>query len=334
MKSAILFGILTLIGLLKTTDFQKEEVLQADISNKTVFEILDECGDSLPDFFIANLDSAKIRQGEDLVTIGYTRLENSNTKRISKHFVCINCHNVVKESNQLTNPDTEVRLEYMMENKIPFLPASTLYGVVNRTAYFNGDYKKKYGPKAEEAKHDLRKAIQVCAEISSEGRILEKWEIESILHYLNSIQLKIGDLNLNSQEFEKITKQRNKATVEILKQKYLAREKATFGFPLASNVRELGAKGDWKKGEYIFKFGCMHCHNPEGITIFTLEADQFNRNFLKNRMKKTNKKSIYEITRTGTHPKKIKKTYMPLYTYEKLSDKQLEHLAAYLNYKP
>ena len=51
-------------------------------------------------------------------------------------------------------------------------------------------------------------------------------------------------------------------------------------------------------------------------------------------MDKTNKKSIYEITRTGTQPKKVKKTYMPLYTYEKLTDKQLEDLAAYLNHKP
>lgn len=299
-----------------------------------VMDFMIEQGYEAPNYFIQDIDSSKARQGEDLVTIGYTRIDKINTKRISKHFVCINCHNTVPETNELSQKDPETRFDYMMKNKLPFLPGSSLYGVVNRTSFFNGDYKKKYGSLADSAKHDLQSAIQLCAEISSEGRQLEKWEVEAILHYLNSIQLNMSDLNLSTKEVELIENGSKTDKLELVQSKFLSAEKASFGFPLAANVRTKGKNGDWEKGEYIFKYGCMHCHNPEGITTFTLEADQLNRNFLKNRMDKTNRKSIYEITRTGTQPKKLKKTYMPLYTYEKLTDKQLEDLAAYLNYKP
>ncbi|MEZ4938248.1 MAG: c-type cytochrome [Crocinitomicaceae bacterium] len=333
MKSLILILLVGLMAGIYSFQVENGLVDESDLSDTYVFELLINSGMKTPNYYVEDIDSAKARQGEDLVNIGYTRINNMNSKKISKHFVCINCHNVVRETNHLESNDPEVRLNYMMKNKIPFLPGSTLYGVVNRSSYFNGDYVKKYGPRAQEAEKDLRKAIQVCAEISSEGRTLEEWEIESILHYLNTLQLRVGDLHLNKEELEILNASKGIEIINLLQSKYLSKENATFGYPLASNVRQLGLKGDSAKGEYIFKFGCMHCHNPEGITIFTLEADQFNRNYLKNRMKKSNNKSIYEITRTGTQPKKLKKTYMPMYTYEKLSDLQLEHLAAYLNSK-
>ncbi|MCB0478339.1 MAG: cytochrome c [Crocinitomicaceae bacterium] len=334
MKGLVLIILSIFIGILYAFELDYQEVDSSGLSGKKVYAILVETGVTPPAYYIESVDSAKARQGEDLLTIGYTRINNANSKKISRHFVCINCHNLVPETNHPESADPEIRLEYMMKNKLPFLPASTLYGVVNRTSYFNGDYVKKYGPRAEEAKNDLRKAIQVCAEISSEGRILETWETEAILHYLNVIQLRIGDLSLTKEEMKILNSEDKDSKRKLLESKYLSKESATFGYPLASNVRELGKKGDPKKGKYIFKFGCMHCHNPEGITIFTLEDDQFNRNFLKNKMKKTNNRSIYEITRTGTQPKKLKKTYMPMYTYERLSDQQLEDLAAYLNSKP
>lgn len=325
--------MLLLIGFGFALTESKSILPDANWKNQSVSEYLVNQGWQAPEHYRTDLDSSKIRQGEDLVNIGYTRIDRINTKKISKHFVCINCHNVVPETKSPNISNPEERLTYMMENKLPFLQGSSLYGVINREAYFNGDYEKKFGNRALEARKDLGKAIQLCAEISSEGRVLEDWEVESILHYLNSIGLKMSDLFFNDDQVEVLHSNDKNQRIELVKSKYVKKYAATFGFPLAANIRSKGKKGDWQKGEYIFKFGCMHCHNPEGITTFTLEADQLNRSYLKNRMDKTNKKSIYEITRTGTQPKKLKKTYMPPYTYEKLTDEQLEHLAAYLNYK-
>jgi mono/diheme cytochrome c family protein len=323
-----------LFGLLYSSPWNENIELEDTPPNKYVIEFLNDNGVEGPLHYIKDLDSAKIQEGEDLVTIGYTRRNKINTKRISKHFVCINCHNTQAESNDLKSISPEIRFDYMMKNKLPFLPGSTLYGVVNRSKYFVGDYEKKFGQLALNARDTLSNAIQLCAEISSEGRKLEDWELESIMHYLNSIQLHLYDLNFNQDEIGILKSDDKSKVANLVQQKYTTPEKATFGFPQAANIRQKGIKGDWKKGEYIFKFGCMHCHNPEGITVFTLEEDQFNRTFLRERLDKTNNRSIYEITRKGTQPKKIKKTYMPLYTYEKLTDEQLEHLAAYLNYKP
>lgn len=333
-KLLVLTSVMIASVILYAFTFSKSE-RKGEIDMKmNVITFLEHLGEPVPSHFISELDSVKIKQGEDLVTIGYTRKDRMNTKRISKHFVCINCHNVQPEDQNLANTDPEIRLDYMMKNKMPYLAGSTLYGVVNRTQYFNGDYEKKYGQLALNAKDTLSNAIQLCADVVSQGRELEKWEVESIMHFLHSIQLKMEDLKFSDDEVGQLMSSSKESIIQLTKSKYISAEKASFGIVQTPDIRQLGKSGDWKKGEYIFKYGCMHCHNPEGITIFTLEEDQFNRNFLSERMDNTNNRSIYEITRKGTRPKKLKKSYMPLYTYEKLTDNQLEHLAAYLNYNP
>ena len=41
---------------------------------------------------------------------------------------------------------------------IPFLQGTALYGAVNRTSFYNGDYEKKYGSLVSKARNDLREA--------------------------------------------------------------------------------------------------------------------------------------------------------------------------------
>ena len=90
----------------------------------------------------------------------------------SKHFVCTSCHNIQKEDPDLSIADPQARLEYARDMELPYLPGTTLYGAVNRTSFYNGDYEKKYGDLVKPARNNLREAIQLCAVECSQGRAL------------------------------------------------------------------------------------------------------------------------------------------------------------------
>jgi len=307
--------------------------------NTPVSSVLMALGDDVPEHYIGTFDSEKLGLGKDIVMLGSARLEDgTQTKRISEYFSCVDCHNVLPEAPHAADNDPESRLSYAIEFNQPYLPGSTLYGITNRTSWFNGDHEKKYGADlVGPARHDLRKAIQLCSKECSVGRELEEWEMEGVLHFLNGIELKMRDLQLSDEELEMIntvgqSEEEKVANVKLIKSKYLHAYPATFVDEKPAKERTKGKEGNVQRGKYIFDKSCQHCHAEGKVTktVFGNKADQKDAAWLVKYFKKSNGGSIYWITRHGTSSKEKTPQYMPIYSKEKLSDSQIEDLAAYL----
>jgi mono/diheme cytochrome c family protein len=282
---------------------------------------------------ILNVDVNKAKLGKELSTKGWTTVDGKKTKVISKYFVCTDCHNNVIEEEDIANPNPEGRLRKAVKENIPFLQGTTFYGAVNRESWYNQDYVKKYGGLVAPAKDTLENAIQLCAKVCSSGRYLEGWELEAILHYYNTIDYKLKDLNLNASDWEKLesTEINTAEKVAFVKSKYALLSPATFLDPIEKNVRVLGAKGNLQRGKEIYIQSCMACHGLEKeMTSFKLDTTYMSLNFLKNFIPKKHPYSIYEIVRKGTMAEFAIKAYMPHYTAERMSDQQLEDLVAYI----
>jgi len=115
-------------------------------SDNYVADVLFSLGEPKPDHYIENSSPELIKKGRELIFSGRTtNPKGRKSKYISKFFKCTSCHNTVKEEAILTQADPESRFQYAEENDLPFLQASTFYGIVNRETWYNDDYVKKYG---------------------------------------------------------------------------------------------------------------------------------------------------------------------------------------------
>ena len=200
----LLIGCL-LTGLIVVSSFIVDEGLQVD-QKTPVWKVLAELNEPMPNHVVnSNIEGVSVERGKDLVLKGFTiDAKGNKTKRVSKHFECTACHNMVKETPNLQlADDPDARLAYAKKNRLPFLQGSPLFGIVNRTSFYNGDYDKKYGKLVEPTRNNLREAIQLCAIECSQGRKLDDWEVESILAYLWTLELTMDDLNLGEQSWKK-----------------------------------------------------------------------------------------------------------------------------------
>jgi cytochrome c5 len=288
-----------------------------------------------------SVKGATIQRGKELVLQGWTTTpEGKKGKRQSKFFVCTSCHNVSKEFDDLADNDPQNRLEYAAKNKLPFLQGSTLFGAVNRETFYNGDYQKKYGsvPDIAAAYYDLRKAIHVCATQCSQGRPLEKWEMESVMLYLQTLQLKMGDLNINKDDYEKIMFAIRENTslaraVDVIEARFMDKSPATFVD--AMEYRTLDSRIEtneprFQNGKIIYDLSCKHCHAAKRYSFFELDDSRKTFQYLDNKMKQGSSHSAYKISRYGTSPINGKRAYMPQYTKEKMNDEQLIDLRVYI----
>lgn len=291
-------------------------------------------GEPKPSHYLENWDTNKAKIGEELFFKGQSTSSNGKkSHRISKHYVCSNCHNTTKETQILTDITPKSRLQYASQTGIPFLQGSTMFGVVNRTQWYNGDYKKKYGDLVIPAQDTLVNAIQLCARECSQGRLLEKWELEALLNYFWSLQITLGDLNFNEEEWFLIQEKSDSAIV-LIQSKYSLFSNATFTPALSLEKRTYGENGLAENGKVIYNQSCLHCHHPkQRITNLKLEDNKLSHQLLKSMLKKTSEMSVYEIVRRGTNPIAGYKPYMPHCTQEKLSNQQIEDLVAYINKK-
>ncbi len=301
-------------------------------ASTSVAKLLEAFGNKPQAHYIANLEDEKVKMGEDLVRKGRTIRNGKKTKFISKFYKCTDCHNTVKEDPDLRYSNPETRLDYAVEQGIPFLQGTTLYGTVNRETWYNGDYKKKYGDLVVPARHSLRGAIQLCAEVCSQGRRIDVWEEEAILSYLWTIDLKLGDLKLSQADLQtlKTAKQeKNDSIVALVKSHYLSYSPATFLEPKQNANRAI--TGDPEVGAHIYTSSCLNCHGPgKAATYLELGKDKPSYKFLKRKTERDKAFSLYTITRKGTHPIPGHKPYMPHYTKERLSEKQVEDLRAFI----
>ncbi len=283
-----------------------------------------------------DVKGVSVERGRDLVFEGSCDKADGKgrTKLQSPFFRCTACHNVEKEFSDLTNINSEARLQYAIEQDLPFLQGSTFYGLVNRRTFYNDDYQKKYGhvPIIKAANKDVRQAIQLCATQCAQGRWLEDFEVESLLAYFNTLGLKIKDLNLSTAEFSQVehalqTNEVLHETVHLRESKYLAHSPAHFTETKAYeplSAKALNNPKRYQRGKTIYERSCWQCHNEERYSFYHLGDGKLSFTDLMARTRSERKTSLYAITRHGTFPIAGSRAYMPLYPLEKLSEEQLE----------
>lgn len=282
------------------------------------------------------VDEEKAEWGRQLIYTGQAKKGVFKSKLISPYFVCTDCHNVGKEYDLLTDNSPEQRLDYAIKNDLPFLPASSFYGIYNRKSFYNGDYSKKYGEVIAKAKNSLPEAVQVCAKYCSAGRFLEDWEVEAILHFYKKNELKIKDLPLsgntkkNLKKYSQLDKNETDNLLALLDQSMVRGYPATFLETKPRDERRYGENGNVEEGKEIYNRACLHCHLNGRVTHLKLDDNQLSGEmFVKNKTNYTDL-SLYQIVRHGTYTMAGRYQYMPLYTEEKMSSIQVESLMAYL----
>lgn len=304
--------------------------------NTPVQEVLKMLGDTLPNHRLdATMTKASAAIGEALFKYGIAKKEGGASARQSKHFVCTSCHNIQKEDPDLRVYDPQARLEYVAKNELTFLQATTMYGVVDRRGFYNGDYYLKYGESVRKANNDLRAAIQLCAIECAQGRALDDWEIESILAYFWTIGLKMSDLSLSESDWQRVqadAKQPNKydELIQFVKSFYQDRSPATFLKPPKDRKAGYALEGNPKNGKLVYDYSCKHCHEKGRYSFFNLDDSATTFKHLAKNFPKNNRYSLYYLIREGTYPLYGKRAYMPKYTKEKLTDQQIEDLRAYI----
>lgn len=291
----------------------------------TVVEILEQKGiDYTSKRPRMNLPGVSAEVGKQLFHEGFAQKPGGGkTGKQSKHFVCTSCHNVAKEDPDLSVSDPQARLIYTNQRGIPFLQGTTMYGAVNRETYYNGDYYKKYGDLVDAARNDIREAIQLCATECAQGRSLKDWELESILAYLWTIDLKLSDINLTEAQAANLD-------VEDVQALYLQGSPATFIAPPDNRKEGSGMKGDPENGALIYNNSCLHCHYRGKYSFLHLDDTKMSYKHLKKNIGKYSRHSLYQVTRWGVPVKSGKRSYMPQYTEERMSVQQLADLRAFI----
>ena len=337
MRTGIIFSLFILV-LLSLAGFQPEGKTPMLSDDTPVAEVLAQLDAELPDHSVrTDVEGVSAEAGRQLITEGVaTKVAGGSGDRQSKHFVCTSCHNIVKEDPDLRYADPEARLTYAAENNLPFLAGTTLYGAINRVSFYNGDYEKKYGDLVRPARHDIRGAIALCATECAQGRELEDWEMESIMAYLWTIDLKLGDLNLPENALARINTalegRGDKAeAATTLQSYYLDYSPATFVTPPPNRDEGYGLTGDPERGKLIYDLSCLHCHGEQRYSFFNLDDSRYSFDFLEKHFTRYTRYSTYQVVRYGTSPIPGKKAYMPHYPLEKMSNQQVEDLRAYVS---
>lgn len=285
-------------------------------------------------------------KGRELVEQGWTtNSKGKKTARISKFFNCGACHSQTREAETFANPSPEKRLEYAVKNQTPFYSASTFMGLVNRQSFFNGAYWQRYltTPETKPANYDLSTAIQVCVTQHTQGRVLEKWETQSIIAYLWTLEFKMNDFVFSTEDMDKIKfaidqNRSLKRAVDIIENKYTRAVPATFPEPMPFRTLESSQLNDPKRfenGKALYESACLHCHAPvQNPTNYLVTNKDFGNEtwiykYLNLAIQEGAPHSLYKMTRLGL-PAGRKTAAKPAYTKEKLSDDQITDLRIFI----
>ncbi|MCS7160061.1 MAG: cytochrome c [Gemmatales bacterium] len=130
---------------------------------------------------------------------------------LAETYRCIHCHNLVREDVILTQQDPEAREQMLEDNPalagkktgVRLMTGTTFWGMVNRERFYNGYYARYHRLKVRDGgqfrpmnPESLADAVQVCCSYCSAGRFPEDWELDSILAYLWTLELRLRDLDL------------------------------------------------------------------------------------------------------------------------------------------
>lgn len=328
-RNVLIAGVLLLLSGILLAELHRP-VPTTPLSANTSVESLRLRLGAAPAPHLPDPERADLDLGRALVLEGIT-----DRGRQSKHFRCTSCHNVVPEDPDLSISDPEARLAYAEEQDLPFLPGTTLYGIVNRRSFYNGDYELKYGDLVDSARHDLRQAIQLCATECAQGRALTATELESTLAFLWEFELQLGDLQLSEGEQtqlrEALAINDGPTGLALLEAHYLQASPATFVEPPVPREKGYpGLTGRPAAGRAIYERSCLHCHERQRYSFFNLDNSDYSFDFLAKHAPLYTRYSMYQVVRYGTSPIPGKRAYMPHYTAERMSNQQVEDLQAYI----
>ncbi len=307
-----------------------------------VRQVLDYFGESPAAHDLEDITEEQVEQGRQLVFEGRTKSSTGKKSRLqSKHFKCISCHNMEREQADLTSSDSQDILDYAVEKNLPLLQGSSLFGVVNRETFYNGDYQKKYAgnPRIRKANKDIREAIQLCAVECAQGRPFKKWELEAVLAYLWSLEMKLGDLDLSDADYGMLRKaggenspEGKRKIIDFVKSKYALSAPATFGrTPGDATQGYEGITGNPENGKEVYERGCLYCHGGKKYSFYELDKDKMTFQHLQRHIPKYDRYSVYQVSRYGAPSYPGKRAYMPQYPIERLSNQQLEDLRTYID---
>lgn len=282
-------------------------------------------------------DKDLLLQGKMLVEEGYAIRKGAKTKKIAK-MPCVACHTTQPDYHNLRNFNPEAKLRYADTANMPFLPGSTMYGMVNRAMFFNDDLMKYYeGPKSDllpRAHYNLREAISACNQVFAGGRKLKDWEQEGILMYLWSMELKMGELNVSKEDMEKVqyavTNNRSNArAVNLLRLYYPEVYPAHLVGPADELERRMVSPvvSNFYVGRVLYERSCLHCHADKKYSKFKLDYRQKTFKKLRKNFEGNPNCSIYEAHRVGPG---AKWNGDPFYTEEHLNNAQLKDLRYFI----
>jgi len=282
------------------------------------------------------------QKGLELVNQGQTTDFNGRKMGKIASTPCIACHNVQPEYPQLDELDPQKRLTYADSMQMPFLPGAPFYGIVNRIYFFTEDYQTVYkhetkGGLVKAGHTDLRKAVQACNQIYAKGRELENWEVESILAYLWTLEIKMGDLYIPQEDMEDVhyslkTNLGNAKAVNVLRRHYPEVYPATLSAaqPVAKRKKTSPILNNFNNGRKIYELSCLYCHGGKKYADFKLDEDQSTFLFLKKNFDDTTSRfSIYDALRYSPTSKN-NRSGTPHFTQQRLSDQQLQDLRFYI----
>ena len=280
-------------------------------------------------------------KGEQLVTKGVTvDFQGKTTARTSPKLTCIACHTVEPEHPIFSTMDPQSRLEHADTTGLPFLPGAPLYGLVNRVAFFTDDYQKDFQHRQKQAIKDghrnIRLAIQACNKVYAKGRTLDHWEVESILAYLWTLELQMGDLKIPDTIVSIIqqsisTNLNGSKAVNLMRRYYPEVYPATLTAPIPYNKRTEVSPvlNSYQNGKRVYKLSCLHCHANKRFASLKLERSQKTFKFLKKHLDSDSRFSIYDALRYSPGSK-ANRSNIPHYTAQRMSDQQIQDLRFYI----
>lgn len=261
----------------------------------------------------ASQTSAQETAGYEIVSQGRSAFSGGN--RLSAYFYCLDCHGLSHDDR---------------------LPGASFAGLVNRETYFNGASSDRYGDSSG-ARSDLVEAIQFCSTKVALGRALEAPEMDAVLAYLWSLELKVSDLSYTGADLAELKRralnpaERTSIVTEIMEREPLGATSTLGEIPDdTATGYETGTDPVEENGGKIWAMTCLHCHDAEGASEHFFGDRNSTWERLASMFSAEGEKSLYHRLRQGSFDPAKPEAHMPLFPTERLSNTDVEDLRAYI----
>ncbi|MCP4442010.1 MAG: hypothetical protein GY810_24135 [Aureispira sp.] len=339
----VMLGLGCMIVIVSFTAHPSSDITFKITEETPLWDVMTQLGKINPNS-VHKKGRGNVTKGKELVMTGVTRdLKGKKIAPIAGKMACVSCHNLEPEHPSLSVIAPQQRLEHADSMGIAFVPGSPFFGMVNRIMFFTDDFISKYNPPKAiyrqyimDGHRDIRLAINACNMVNANGRRLEMWEVESILAFMWTMELKIGDLAMKEEDLRKVegaivSNRDNARAVNLLRRYYPEVYPAAFPpiMEVAQRKRISPVINSFSNGKRLYKKSCLHCHLNKRYSNFKLDSKQKTFKMLKKHFDDDSRYSIYLAHRYNPDPKAFKTT-APLFTEQRMSDKQLQDLRFFI----